>query len=226
MLMERKYLLIGAAVILLVMFFWPKVAYRADDGFTAEMRGKSSYENMACTCIGLTARQNNCLSCTQYTDCYGIPVSCHYGCYSKIDGIWTAVYCGNGSAIDLNNNGSVVNPQHGVPAAPSVTCLINADVLGVEKKRANFTESALSVGRADFDYYLIEVKISNISTFDSSGVGSCDDAFIKAVENEGIFLQLQDYESNPLTEGQKINAYVEFGGDEWFNGYFGTLSNQ
>jgi len=228
--MERKYILIRVAVLLLaVAFFWPKVTYRADDGFTAEMRGNSSYENMACTCIGLTVRQDNCKSCTQYADCYGIPVSCGYGCYSKLNGAWTAVYCGNGSAINLSNNesnGSVANPQFGVPAAPSVTCSINAEVLGVEKKRTNFPESALSAGRADFDYYLINVEISNISTFDSLGGGSCDDTLIKIVEDQGIILQSQDYESNPLTNGQKINADIKFGGDEWFHGYFGTISKQ
>lgn len=106
--MEMKYVLIGIAILLLVAFFWPKINSKEDDGFTAEIRGDSHFENMACTCIGFVMSQNNCKSCTQYTDCYGIPVSCDYGCQDKINGIWQFTYCSNGSVINQSDNESAI----------------------------------------------------------------------------------------------------------------------
>jgi hypothetical protein len=152
--------------------------------------------------------------------------------YLIIVALATILISGCVSTGTMRGNITTGGVTAGVPAAPSPTCLIYAEVLGVEKKNTNFNEFALSQGRTDFDYYLIKVKVSNISTYSdcSSFCSSCDcpscDNLIKSVEDQGIILQLQDYELNPLTEGQKIKAYVKYGGDEWFHGYFGTISNQ
>lgn len=82
---------------LLAAFFWPKTNSREDDGFTASSAGKSYYENFQCTCIGFTVPQMNCRSCTQYTDCYGLPVSCISGCQKLINGTWEVVSCATGT---------------------------------------------------------------------------------------------------------------------------------
>lgn len=125
--------------------------------------------------------------------------------------IATAFIFYNNKKVDKDIGGRIQN----VPAAPSVTCSIDAEVFSVENKK---TETG--------EYYLVKVDISNISTFDYSGVGSCDEDFIKTVEKEGIIQQSQGYESNPLIKGQKIKANVSFGGDERFNGYFfGNITN-
>jgi hypothetical protein len=85
-------------LVLLAAFFWPKASNRWDDGFTASLAGRSYYENFDCACIGFAAPQLNCLSCTQYTDCYGIPVSCMSTCRKLVNGTWEDVSCATGAA--------------------------------------------------------------------------------------------------------------------------------
>lgn len=92
---ESNLVLIGGVVLLVILIalFWPKVSQLYDDGFTASAAGKTYYKNMACSCLGLEVRENNCKSCTQKVDCYGFVSSCQYQCKSNIDGIWQTVDC-------------------------------------------------------------------------------------------------------------------------------------
>jgi len=79
------------AVLVLLAIFWPKTSSKSDDYFT--VANGEFIKNYDCQCIGFTAPQNNCLSCTQYTDCYGIPTSCQYSCKRLIGDMWQDEPC-------------------------------------------------------------------------------------------------------------------------------------
>jgi len=104
--MERKYILIGAAIILLVMFFWPKPNGEWSTDATANLADKSHYENSACMCIGFAALKNDCKSCTEITDCYGIPILCNSYCRKKTNGTWDYASCEslNSNPINVSSN--------------------------------------------------------------------------------------------------------------------------
>lgn len=115
-------------MLLFAAFFWPKVSYRADDDFTASSAGKTTYKNMACGCIGFEVPQNNCLSCTQYTDCYGIPISCGFGCRKQINGTWQDIYCSDGSLITTPKDKESCESQGGrwgsIGLSPEEVCVM------------------------------------------------------------------------------------------------------
>ena len=97
--------------------------------------------------------------------------------------------------------------SYAVPAAPSPICAINATVLTVQKVKTNISGLG-QPPRTDFYYYSVKLKI---------GSSSCDN--LKNSEQDSI-LSLVDYDKSPVSVGQKIDAKINFEGDEWFNGYF------
>lgn len=101
----NKYIAFGIAIVLFVTFFWPKTNSIWDDGATATLAGKTYYKNMVCACIGFTALRNDCKSCTQHVDCYGVPVSCSFSCRQEANGTWRDVSCGDLDS-NLSNNSS------------------------------------------------------------------------------------------------------------------------
>jgi len=121
---------------------------------------------------------------------------------------------------EINDTDGDINIPNRAPMAPSVSCFIDAEVLSAKKTNTNYGEFALNAGRENSDYYLIKLDISDISTSNSSGVGSCDENYIKSAEDDGIIFSLTDFEKNPLSKGQKINATISADGDEYFSGYF------
>jgi hypothetical protein len=100
--MERKYILILAAVVLLTLFFWPKPNGVWDDDATANLADKAYYKNTACTCIGFAMPEKDCKSCTQVTDCFGVPVLCNSYCRQKTNEIWDYAPCEKFS-VNLTN---------------------------------------------------------------------------------------------------------------------------
>lgn len=128
--------------------------------------------------------------------------------------------------------------------APSVMCEIIADVLQVEMAETDFEGLRISpitdnvsqvempranqfkgVGmppRTDFEYWKVKLDITEITTFrkNSGDLGSCDNSYIETAEKVSHIMSLSDYNNNPIQQGQKIRATIEFGGDEWFNGSF------
>ncbi len=108
---------------------------------------------------------------------------------------------------------------YAVPAAPGPTCEITAEVLRAEKTRMNIKGGG-NPPREDFDFYRIELKIFEISTYEQEEPLSCDSSFMESAEKSGQILSLDEYNKNPISQGQKIKAKINFSGDEWFNGYF------
>ena len=109
---------------------------------------------------------------------------------------------------------------YAVPAAPTPTCEIIATVLNIEKVgvviHKDFVESPSKV----FKCYKVKLDILNITTYKQEGVGSCDNSYVERVEQSGAILTLTEYEKNPIEEGQKIRAKIQFGSDEGFSSYF------
>ena len=106
-----------------------------------------------------------------------------------------------------------------VPAAPSPTCEITANVLMIEKTRTDIAGRGIPP-RENFDYYRVNLDILDISTYKQEGGRSCDNSYIELAEKSGQILILEEYNKNSISEGQKIKAKIHFGGDEWFGGYF------
>jgi len=93
MLMAKKYLLIITAIVLLAVFFWPKPNGEWSTDAIANLADKSHYENSGCMCIGFDALKSDCKSCTEITDCYGIPILCNSYCRKKTNETWDYVSC-------------------------------------------------------------------------------------------------------------------------------------
>jgi len=106
--------------------------------------------------------------------------------------------------------------SYAVPAAPSPTCAISATVLSIQKTKTNIAGLG-QPPREDFYYYSVKLKIESSSVFQQEGYGSCDNLINK---EQGSILSLTEYDKSPVSVGQKMNANIKFGGDEWFNGYF------
>src|SRR3972149_4877699 len=106
------------------------------------------------------------------------------------------------------------------PAAPSPTCEITANIVGIEKTRTNFEGRAYLTPRQDFDYYKVRLKILEITIYKQEGTLSCDSSYIASAEKSGQILSVGEYDKNPISVGQTIKAKIHFGGDEWFSGYF------
>lgn len=106
-----------------------------------------------------------------------------------------------------------------VPAAPSPTCKITANIVGIEKTRTNF-EGRADPPRQDFDYYKVRLKILEITIYKQEGTLSCDSSYIASAEKSGQILSVGEYDKNLISVGQTIKAKIHFGGDEWFSGYF------
>lgn len=106
-----------------------------------------------------------------------------------------------------------------VPAAPSSTCEITANVLMIEKTRTDIKGRGMPP-REDFDYYKVSLDILDISTYKQEGGRSCDNSYIELAEQSDLISTLAEYNKNPISEGQKIKAKINFSGDEWFSGYF------
>ena len=111
----------------------------------------------------------------------------------------------------------VVQIVNAVPAAPSPTCEVTANVLKIEKTRTNI-EGLGQPPRKDFDYYKVSLDFLEITTYKEEGISSCDNSYLD--EQSLPILSLAEYNKNPISEGQKIKAKIHFDGDEWFNGYF------
>ena len=120
------------------------------------------------------------------------------------------------SFLFLNQEGKFVSA---VPAAPSPTCEIMANVLKIEKSRTDFA-SGPRPGE-DFDYYRVNLDIFEITTYTQEGEMPCDNSYIERAEQyKGYIVFVEEYNKNPILEGQKIKAKVHFSGDELFHGYF------
>lgn len=147
----------------------------------------------------------------------------------KNDGLTKEDTAGTGNIPTKKDEGEKI-PGGGMnraPMAPQVTCSVEAEVLSAEKTTTELNELAISAGRENSEYYLIKLKISNITTADGNGFDSCDADYIKRVEEEGAILSLANFEANPVTEGQKITAKIQANGDEYYSGYFlGDIKNQ
>jgi len=115
--------------------------------------------------------------------------------------------------------GFVGQVVYAAPAAPSPTCEITATISGLEKTRTNM-EGLGRPPRENFDYYKVNLYILDISTYKQEGGRSCDNSYIEHAEQSGQKLSLTEYNKNPISTGQKIKAKINFGGDEWFSGYF------
>ncbi len=129
-----KYAAFGIAIVacvilvLLAVFFYPKTNSIWDDDAVANLAGKSYYSNMDCQCIGFTAPRNDCKSCTQYVDCYGIPVSCSFTCRQKVNGTWEDVSCGKHGAIPTPQDKESCESQGGrwgpIGLSPEEVCVM------------------------------------------------------------------------------------------------------
>ena len=106
-----------------------------------------------------------------------------------------------------------------VPAAPSPTCEITAEVQKLVMERTNI-QVLSQPPRQDFDYYKVTLDITNINTFQPEGASSCDNSYIEFAEKTGQILKLTEFNKNRIQAGQKIKAKIHFQGDEWLNGYY------
>ncbi|VVB73807.1 Uncharacterised protein [uncultured archaeon] len=84
---------LALGILIIAALLWPKSNGWWGDGAVAELQGKSDYENMVCSCVGLAMPADDCRSCVRHSDCYGIPLSCHMVCFKKVDGAWREVSC-------------------------------------------------------------------------------------------------------------------------------------
>lgn len=109
--MKTEYILIGIAIIALVIFFWPKENSRYTSLTIGELQGLTSFQNFVCTCIGISTSPTDCKSCTQYTDCYGIPISCKSSCFKKINEVWREVSCDTMNDIRVTANDIPTNQK-------------------------------------------------------------------------------------------------------------------
>jgi len=108
---------------------------------------------------------------------------------------------------------SFAKVSYAAPAAPSPVCAIDATVLTVQKVKTNIAKPP----REDFYYYAVKLKIQSSSVYQQADFGSCDNLINS---DQDSILHLMEYDKAPIKVGQKINAKIRFGGDEWFNGYF------
>ena len=111
---------------------------------------------------------------------------------------------------------SLAKVSYAVPVAPNPICAIDATVLTVQKVKTNIAGLG-NPPREDFYYYAVKLKIQNSSVYQQEGFGSCDSLINLDQDSK---LNLTEYDKAPIKAGQKINAKIRFGGDEWFNGYF------
>lgn len=115
---------------------------------------------------------------------------------------------------------------YAVPAAPSSICEITANVLDVAKKQAVIGSFVPSPnGENIINYYDINIDIIGISTYKEERNIYCDENYTKNVESHDypVILHEDKYNLTPILVGQRIKARIDFGGDEFFHGYF--LSN-
>ena len=111
---------------------------------------------------------------------------------------------------------SLAKVSYAVPAAQSPVCAIDATVLTVQKVKTNIAGLG-NPPREDFYYYAVKLKIQSSLVYQQEGSGSCDNLINLDQDSK---LHLTEYDKVPIKVGQKINAKLRFGGDEWFNGYF------
>lgn len=107
-----------------------------------------------------------------------------------------------------------------VPVAPSPTCEIEADVLGVEETKT--ITPPINAPSQEIERYSINLKILKVFTFRDEGFTTCDSLYQINSEKETILFP-DEYNKSPFVVGQRINGRVHFSGDERFHGIF--LSN-
>lgn len=119
---------------------------------------------------------------------------------------------------------TLANHVYASQAAQSSVCLITADVLEVTKKRELISGSKFQPPGPDYyiDYYHVRLAISEISLYKIAPgwMGNCDHSYAQKVQLNGTIMSLAEYQKNPILQGQRIKAYLDFGGDERFHGDF------
>jgi len=107
-----------------------------------------------------------------------------------------------------------------VPAAPAPTCEIVANVLEIKKTRTSF-EDGLHPTKENFDFYIINLEVLEITTYNQEGSLLCDNSYIELAEQyKGYIVFLEEYNKSIILNGQKIRGKIKFGGDEAFRGFF------
>lgn len=106
---------------------------------------------------------------------------------------------------------SLPGVSYAVPVAPSQTCAVNATVLNIRKTKTQIGGHGTNYSYVD--YYAVKLKIESSTIYNLS----CDYYINKELDS---ILSLTEYDKSPISVGQKINANIRFGGDEWFNGSF------
>jgi hypothetical protein len=109
-----------------------------------------------------------------------------------------------------------------VPAAPSPTCKVTANVLNSTYQPAYFQEDngipCNSGGRDVPSSYLLQLKINSASTVTEDGSMSCDELYPLGKEISVILYNpTRDYSGVKVIEGD-----IHFGGDECNGGIFLT----
>ena len=113
-----------------------------------------------------------------------------------------------------------------VPAAPSPTCKINAEIIKVDYIKAYFQEDnglpCNAGGRNISAKYLLEVKINNISTIITEGM-TCEELYpTNSIKTLTIF-ETQINSGDSFQKNQVIEGNIHFSGDECGSGIY--LSN-
>lgn len=106
--MEKNTLLVCFAVLILIAFFWPKANGWESYPAVAELQRQDHYENMECSCIGISFPADDCKSCVHYYNCFGISTSCDLVCNKKVNGTWQEVSC----IAEENNSTTEVPTDH------------------------------------------------------------------------------------------------------------------
>ncbi len=108
-----------------------------------------------------------------------------------------------------------------VPAAPSPSCEVTAEVLEI-KKESRWIERTNDSPRK-VSYFVLKARDIKISTDAASSVkqdGFCENTMKAIVERDnGILIVRED---TPLSLGQKFKAKVHWDGDEHWQGTFAS----
>ena len=97
-------------------------------------------------------------------------------------------------------------PALAVPAAPSSLCEIEATVKKIQYNSA--------------DYQKLILKVNKIRAVKEAGINLCNDEYIQIIEKDGALFYIGDSPAKSLTDGEKIKANIQFGGDEKLHGNF------
>ena len=113
-----------------------------------------------------------------------------------------------------------------VPAAPSPTCRVTADISEVTFREAYYRgddgRPCNAGGKTIPAAYLLRIRINSVSTVSDEGIRSCEELYPQGSETTLTVLGLNTAGNDSFEKNQVIEGYVHFSGDECGSGIYLT----